>query len=77
MKYRCDICGRPCVLISEEYPWVCPYDPTNDAEPAWRMEINPMKKLISIYILTVKYWAEGQSWREAWEHAQVLVRGWR
>jgi len=36
-----------------------------------------MLKKIDIYRLAVKYWIQGQDWKESVEYAQALVIGWR
>lgn len=36
-----------------------------------------LKEKIDIYKLSVKYWLQGQDWKEAKEYAQALVMGWK
>lgn len=36
-----------------------------------------LKKKFDIYFLGVKYWFQGQDWKEAKEYAEALVMGWQ
>lgn len=36
-----------------------------------------LKRKIDIYCLGIKYWFQGQEWKEAKEYAEALVIGWK
>lgn len=36
-----------------------------------------MKDKISIYLLAIKYWSQGDSWKEAKEFAETIVLGFK
>ena len=36
-----------------------------------------MKDWINIYILTIKYWLQGDDWKFAKEYAEALVKGYK
>jgi hypothetical protein len=36
-----------------------------------------MKDWINVYILTIKYWLQGDDWKFAKEYAEALVKGYK
>lgn len=40
-------------------------------------EIEIVKKRISIFFLSIKYWIQGDDWKKAVEYAEALINGWR
>ena len=36
-----------------------------------------INKKIDTYCLAIKYWLQGQEWKEAFEYAEALVMGWK